>query len=55
MDLVEHMGGDAFYVELSSSEDDESLYLVFGSGSLIKRFAGALPDDSLPGDPARIH
>ena len=45
LDLVNHMRGDAFYVELNA-DDRDPLYLVFGSGDVIKRFANALPEDA---------
>lgn len=56
--LIEHMGSEAFYVELSANER-EPMYLVFGSGALIKQFANTLPPgesfDGGDGDPALIH
>ena len=60
LDLLNHMGGDPFFVELSS-EDDESFYLVFGPGHSIKRFAAALPEEvplaeiDAGGGPTSIH
>lgn len=59
LDLVNHMGGDPFFVELNS-DDDESFYLVFGPGHSIKRFAAALPegaplDADAGGDSPSIH
>jgi hypothetical protein len=45
LDLVNHMGGDPFFVELST-DADEAFYLVFGPGHSIKRFAASLPEDA---------
>jgi dienelactone hydrolase len=56
VDLANHMGGHAFFVELNA-DDGDALYLVFGNASVIKRFAEALPADEVaesasPGDEA---
>jgi len=45
LDLVNHMGGEPFFVELST-DADEAFYLVFGPGHSIKRFAASLPGDA---------
>lgn len=59
LDLVNHMGGDPFFVEMST-DADESFYLVFGPGHSIKRFAALLPEEAAPdadagGESPSIH
>jgi hypothetical protein len=60
LDLINHMGRDAFYVELSG-ENGDPFYLVFGQGSQVKQFAATLPEDASPapetiiGDSTFVH
>jgi len=59
LDLVTHMGGEPFFVELNT-DADEAFYLVFGPGHSIKRFAALLPDEApldvvTGGDSPSIH
>ena len=59
LDLVNHLGGDPFFVELST-DGDEAFYLVFGPGHSIKQFAASLPEDGSPevtagGESPSIH
>ena len=49
IDLANHMGGEAFFVELSAGDGDP-LYLVFGNAGVIQRFARALPTTDTDGD-----
>lgn len=56
--LIEHMGSEAFYVELTA-DDREPSYLVFGSGAHIQQFARALAQGETPdggaSEPGRMH